>query len=127
MARCLQIRVSAFTYDEGDVRKAWPVLWRWAFEETTPAFPYEMQGVLELVRALDDLYQFGDVPDADGSSRLCACAERRRSSQHARGSGHRIAHAKTPDSAIAIWAFPTIFILPPMTSWMGCVFPDCMS
>ncbi len=63
MARCLQIRVSAFTYDEGDVRKAWPVLWRWAFEETTPAFPYEMQGVLELVRALDDLYQFGDLPD----------------------------------------------------------------
>lgn len=62
MGRVLQIRVSAFTYSEDDVRKAWPLLWRWAFEETKPGFPLGMKGVLELVRALDDLYRFGDVP-----------------------------------------------------------------
>ncbi len=62
MGRVLQVRVSAYTYDEDDVRKAWPLLWNWAFEETRPGFPHEMKGVLELVRALDDLYQFGDIP-----------------------------------------------------------------
>ncbi|NCD26087.1 MAG: formin-like protein 18 [Deltaproteobacteria bacterium] len=64
MGRVLQVRVSAFTYSEDDVRKAWPVLWRWAFEETKPGFPHEMKGVLELVRALEDLYRFGDIPSA---------------------------------------------------------------
>lgn len=63
MGRVLQVRVLAYTYAEDDVRKAWPLLWKLAFEDTTPGFPHEMKGVLELVRALDDLYQFGDVPD----------------------------------------------------------------
>ncbi|NLV96174.1 MAG: formin-like protein 18 [Desulfovibrionales bacterium] len=62
MGRVLQIRVMAYTYSEEEVRKAWPVLWAWAFEETRPGFPHDMRGVLELVRALDDLYQFGDIP-----------------------------------------------------------------
>jgi len=64
MGRVLQVRVYAYTYAEDEVRKAWPLLWRLAFEENKPGFPHEMKGVLELVRALDDLYQFGDVPDA---------------------------------------------------------------
>ncbi len=64
MGRVLQVRVSAYTYSEDDVRKAWPQLWNLAFEENTPGFPHEMKGVLELVRALDDLYQFGDVSGA---------------------------------------------------------------
>ena len=64
MGRVLQVRVLAYTYAEDDVRKAWPLLWKLAFEDNTPGFPHEMKGVLELVRALDDLYQFGDVPDA---------------------------------------------------------------
>lgn len=64
MGRVLQIRVLAYTYAEDDVRKAWPLLWHWAFEETKPGFPHDMKGVLELVRALDDLYQFVDIPDS---------------------------------------------------------------
>ena len=64
MGKVLQVRVYAYTYDEADVRKAWPRLWSLAFEESKPGFPYEMAGVLELVRALDDLYQFGVVPEA---------------------------------------------------------------
>ena len=64
MGKVLQVRVYAYTYDEADVRKAWPRLWSLAFEETKPGFPYEMAGVLELVRALDDLYQFGVLPEA---------------------------------------------------------------
>ena len=64
MGKILQIRVYAYTYNEEDVRKTWPRLWSLAFEETKPGFPYEMAGVLELVRALDDLYQFGVVPEA---------------------------------------------------------------
>jgi len=64
MGRILQVRVSAYTYSEDEVRKAWPVLWKLAFEDNVPGFPFEMKGVLELVRALDDLYQFGDVSEA---------------------------------------------------------------
>ena len=64
MGKILQIRVYAYTYNEEDVRKTWPRLWSLAFEETKPGFPYEMAGVLELVRALDDLYQFGVMPEA---------------------------------------------------------------
>ncbi|MGE4492905.1 MAG: formin-like protein 18 [Syntrophotalea sp.] len=64
MGKVLQVRVYAYTYDEAEVRKTWPRLWSLAFEESKPGFPYEMAGVLELVRALDDLYQFGVVPEA---------------------------------------------------------------
>jgi len=64
MGKVVQVRVSAYTYSEDDVRKSWPLLWKLAFEDNTPGFPHEMKGVLELVRALDDLYQFGDVSGA---------------------------------------------------------------
>lgn len=64
MGKVLQIRVYAYTYDEQEVRRAWPRLWHLAFERFKPGFPRETAGVLELVRALDDLYQFGDMPEA---------------------------------------------------------------
>ncbi|GAB1411098.1 hypothetical protein MASR1M90_23390 [Desulfovibrionales bacterium] len=63
MGRVLQVRVLAYTYDEQDVRAAWPVLWRWAFEETLPGFPHDRKGVLELVRALDEMCRFQDIPE----------------------------------------------------------------
>lgn len=62
MGRVLQVRLYAYTYAEEDARSAWPTLWKIAFEETKPGFPHDKKGVLELVRALDDLYQFGDIP-----------------------------------------------------------------
>lgn len=61
MGRILQVRVLVTTYAEDDVRKAWPMLYFWAFEDSRPGFPYERVGVLELVRALDDLYRFRDI------------------------------------------------------------------
>lgn len=61
MGRVIQVRVSASTFSEDEVRRAWPKLWDLAFERNTPGFPHEMKGVFELVRALDDLYQFGDM------------------------------------------------------------------
>lgn len=61
MGRVLQVRVYAYTYSEDEVRKAWPRLWLLIFERNTPRFPHETRGVFELVRALDELYQFGDM------------------------------------------------------------------
>lgn len=66
MGKALQVRLYAYTYSEADVRAAWPALWRVAFEENRPGFPLEMQGVLELVRALHDLHQFHSLPKALG-------------------------------------------------------------
>ena len=61
MGKVLQVRVYAYTFSENDVREVWPRLWTLAFEDNTPGFPHDMKGVHELVRALDDLYQFGNV------------------------------------------------------------------
>lgn len=58
MGKVLQVRLYAYTYAEDDVRREWPILWKWAFEETKPGFPYEKSGVLELIRALADMLQF---------------------------------------------------------------------
>lgn len=58
MGRVLTVRVQASTFREDDVRRAWPRLWHLAFEAHQPAFPCAMRGVLELVRAVDDLRQF---------------------------------------------------------------------
>ncbi|NLY41006.1 MAG: hypothetical protein GX055_05230 [Desulfovibrionales bacterium] len=63
MGRVLQVRVLAYTYDEQDVRTTWPVLWQWAFEETRPGFPHDKKGVLELVRAIDEMCRFQDIPE----------------------------------------------------------------
>ncbi len=58
MGKVLQVRLYAYTYAEDDVRREWPLLWKWAFEETRPGFPLEREGVMELVRALDDMLRF---------------------------------------------------------------------
>lgn len=71
MGRIIQVRVSASTFSEDEVRGAWPKLWDFAFESNTPGFPHEMKGAFELVRALDDLYQFGDM---DGAAREALAA-----------------------------------------------------
>jgi hypothetical protein len=63
MGKVLQVRLYAYTYAEDDVRREWPKLWKWAFEETKPGFPYEKSGVFELIRALDDMLQFEKSPD----------------------------------------------------------------
>lgn len=58
MGHVLQVRVYAYTYDEDDVRKAWPKLWKLAFEEHVPGFLHEQKGVLELIRALDEVVRY---------------------------------------------------------------------
>jgi uncharacterized alpha-E superfamily protein len=59
MGKILQIRVSAWTYDEAEVEEAWPRLAELAF-----SVPLERhkQGVLEMVAALDDGLRFMNWP-----------------------------------------------------------------
>ena len=52
MGKLLQIRVSAWTYREEDVVRAWPALTALAWPR--PQYPDEKRGVLELVTALED-------------------------------------------------------------------------
>lgn len=51
MGKLLQIRVSAWTYREEDVVRAWPALAALAWPR--PQYPGEKRGVLELVTALE--------------------------------------------------------------------------
>ena len=51
MGKLLQIRVSAWTYREEDVVRAWPALTALAWPR--PQYPDEKRGVLELVTALE--------------------------------------------------------------------------
>ncbi len=68
MGRVLMVRVQASTFREEEVRRNWPRLWRLAFEVHRPAFPCAVQGVLELVQALEDLGQFGRLePEVDAA------------------------------------------------------------
>ncbi|MDY7002225.1 MAG: hypothetical protein SVS15_10650 [Thermodesulfobacteriota bacterium] len=60
MGRILQIRVLAQTYRPRDVELAWPRLFALAWPEP-PAKPDEAVGVLELVTALDEKFQFGSL------------------------------------------------------------------
>ena len=62
MGKLLQIRVSAWTYAEEDVLRAWPGLAALAWPR--PPQPGEKRGVLELVTALDNGLSFEDWPDA---------------------------------------------------------------
>ena len=76
MGRILFIRVSAVTYDEKDVPKAWPKLCAAVWPEPgvagagSPAAEVRkgmgtpVRGVLELVDALADFMQFGDMSEA---------------------------------------------------------------
>lgn len=58
MGRLLQIRVSAWTYSEDDVEKAWPGLWAlaWADPNVIPK-----KGVLELAQAIFDGVRSGII------------------------------------------------------------------
>ena len=60
MGRILQIRVLAQTYRPGDVEKAWPRLCVLAWPKPL-ARPDETVGVLELVRVLEEQFQFGSL------------------------------------------------------------------
>lgn len=65
MGRILQIRVTAWTYDEDEVTRAWPRLTSlvWA-ERDRWAAAGARRGVLELAGALPDAARFGDWPEA---------------------------------------------------------------
>lgn len=57
MGKVLQIRVMAYTFDQEDVKRAWPLLYTQVWGESEPR-PDEVRGVLDLVRGLDDGCQF---------------------------------------------------------------------
>ena len=59
MGKYLQIRVSAWTFSEDEVRKAWPSLWRLIWGEGGDAVP--KKGVMELALAVFDAVQAGLV------------------------------------------------------------------
>ena len=59
MGNILQIRVSAWTYDEAAVEEAWPRLAELAF---SVPLKHHKRGVLEMVAALDDGLHFMDWP-----------------------------------------------------------------
>ena len=74
MGRLLFIRVSAVTYDEQAMYKAWPNLCALGWGEgSSPLTQYaptptvlatvKQRGVVELATVLCDLLQFGDIPD----------------------------------------------------------------
>jgi hypothetical protein len=56
----LQVRVSAWTYSEDEVRKTWPSLWKLAWQDSD-AIP--KKGVLELADAIFDAVRAGLIPD----------------------------------------------------------------
>ena len=61
MGKILQIRVSAWTYDEAEVEKVWPRLAELAF---SVPLKHERRGVLEMVTALDDGLRFMNWPSS---------------------------------------------------------------
>jgi hypothetical protein len=75
VSRVLFLRVSAQTYDEGDVPKNWPMLYMTVWPDSelagvkSPAklarnlLPAREHGVLELASALADFVRYGDAPD----------------------------------------------------------------
>ena len=75
MGRILFIRVSAVTFDEKDVIKAWPMLCAMVWPDpeldginstrkiVRALAPAPGHGVLELVDALTDIVRFGDMPE----------------------------------------------------------------
>ena len=78
MSKLLFIRVIAVTYREEDVPKTWPTLYALAYPDegftitgknkrSLPA-PTQNRGVLELAARLDDLFQFGELEDAQRST-----------------------------------------------------------
>ncbi|HIV66444.1 MAG TPA: hypothetical protein H9991_09320 [Candidatus Mailhella excrementigallinarum] len=64
MGRILQIRVSAWTYDEDDVLRAWPRLCAAVWPELDKWAPVGgRRGVMELAEALPDVVRFGGWPE----------------------------------------------------------------
>ena len=64
MGRILQIRVSAWTYDEDEVVQAWPKLCALVWSQLDKWGPANMKrGVTELAGYLPDALRFSDVPD----------------------------------------------------------------
>ena len=64
MGRILQIRVSAWTYDEDEVVQAWPKLCALVWSQLDKWGPANMKrGVTELTGYLPDALRFSDVPD----------------------------------------------------------------
>jgi hypothetical protein len=59
MGKILQIRVSAWTYNEAEVEEAWPRLAELAF---SVPLKHHKRGLLEMVTALDDGLRFMDWP-----------------------------------------------------------------
>lgn len=60
MGKLLQIRVSAWTYNEDDVKETWEGLSALAWRQ--PARPGEKRGVLELATALENGLAFAEWP-----------------------------------------------------------------
>ena len=64
MGRILQIRVSAWTYDEDEVVQAWPKLCALVWSQLDKWGPANMKrGVTELAGYLPDALRFSDIPD----------------------------------------------------------------
>lgn len=65
MGRILQIRVTAWTYDEDEVSRAWPRLTALVWAERDRWAPAGAgHGVLELAKALPDAARFGHWPES---------------------------------------------------------------
>ena len=64
MGRILQIRVSAWTYDEDEVLQAWPKLCALVWSQLDSWGPANMKhGVTELAGYLPDALRFSDLPE----------------------------------------------------------------
>lgn len=62
MGRILQVRVAVTTYDESEVRRAWPRAFGLGFPDESLTPPSRLRGVMELVDGLVDQARFGDIP-----------------------------------------------------------------
>ena len=79
MGKVLQVRVTASTYNDSDVEKAWPSLWKLVWQE--PAV-IPKKGVLELAGAVYDAVRAGLIPD-DKAKALKAKADKGDELRHA--------------------------------------------
>ncbi|CCH47507.1 hypothetical protein [Pseudodesulfovibrio piezophilus] len=66
MGKLLQVRVSAWTFSEDEVRNTWPALWKLVWEEGGDAVP--KKGVLDLAQALYDAVRAGLLPSEQATS-----------------------------------------------------------
>ena len=92
MGKLLQIRVSAWTYREEDVVRAWPALTALAWPR--PQYPDEKRGVLELVTALENGLSFEDWPQAVAEGLREGIRARRRRQKGSGGSAFPVGTAQ---------------------------------